>query len=419
MKRYSEYKDSGVEWIGEIPSHWGIKKLKYLSDIKTGDKDTQDSVEDGIYPFFVRSDNVEAINSYSFDGEAVLTAGDGVGVAKVFHYINGKFAYHQRVYKISDFKEIDGRYFYYYMKVNFGKEVQKLSAKTTVDSLRLPMFGNFPVVIPTDGGKQIVKYLDKKTSQIENLISKKEELIETLKASRTKLISETVTKGLDKDVPMKDSGVEWIGDIPSHWELSKLKFNTNKDFMYGANESGEEMHENQPRYIRITDINEDGNLKHDTYVTLDYKKAKPYILEDKDILFARSGATVGKTFLYNKSECDLACFAGYLIKFTANKNKCNPKYIYYYTQSKMYEEFININISQATIQNVSAEKYKNLYNPLPPLKEQEDIIKYLDNKTSKIKNLISTIEEQIEVLKKAKQKLITEAVTGKIDVTNL
>src|SRR5699024_7278774 len=133
-------------------------------------------------------------------------------------------------YKISDFKEIDGRYFYYYMKVNFGKEVQKLSAKTTVDSLRLPMFGNFPVVIPTDGGKQIVKYLDKKTSQIENLISKKEELIETLKASRTKLISETVTKGLDKDVPMKDSGVEWIGDIPSHWELSKLKFNTNKDF---------------------------------------------------------------------------------------------------------------------------------------------------------------------------------------------
>ncbi|MBU5288281.1 restriction endonuclease subunit S [Paraclostridium bifermentans] len=441
MKRYSEYKDSGVEWIGEIPSHWQVKKIKLLTDILScGLASTPEYVDEGIP--FLSAQNVKNGKLYlskynnitpslhrqltkykkAKKGDILqVRVGATIGNACIVD-VDFDFSIYVSLTHIRCNSSMNNKFMKYILDSDLFKEIALLETFQGggVGNLNVNVLEKIKLPVPDlNEQEKIANYLDKKTLQIENLIGKKEEIIETLKASRTKLISETVTKGLDKNVPMKDSGVEWIGEIPSHWKLSKLKFNTNKDFMYGANESGEDMQENQPRYIRITDINEDGNLKNDTYVTLDYKKAKPYILEDKDILFARSGATVGKTFLYNKSDCDLACFAGYLIKFTANKNKCNPEYIYYYTQSKMYEEFININISQATIQNVSAEKYKNLYNPLPPLEEQDSIVKYLDNKISKIKKLITKVEEQIELLKKAKQKLITEVVTGKIDVTDM
>lgn len=439
MKRYKQYQESGIEWIGEIPSHWKLIKLKHEFEFSvggtpiSGNSEYYTTNEDEGYKWVNISDlhnrvisdtksyvTSEGIKNTSMDlvtkGSLLFSFKLSVGQVA---FIDQPMYTNEAIASFSPEKNSNNlRYFYYASPIYIVKNANENIYGAKI--LNQQLIKNALMVLPPiEEQEEIANFLDKKTSQIENLISKKEELIETLKASKAKLISDAVTKGIDKDVPMKDSGVEWIGEIPSHWGISKLKFNTDKDFMYGANESGEDMQENQPRYIRITDINDDGELKNDTYVTLDYKKAKPYILEDKDILFARSGATVGKTFLYNKLECDLACFAGYLIKFTANKNKCNPKYIYYYTQSKMYDEFININISQATIQNVSAEKYKNLYNPLPPLMEQNDIVKYLDNKTFKIKNLISKVEEQIELLKKAKQKLITEVVTGKIDVTNL
>jgi type I restriction enzyme, S subunit len=191
-------KDSGIEWLGEIPAHWLVKRLKFLSEIKTGEKDTVDNEEDGEYAFFVRSQTVERINSYSYDGEAVLTAGDGVGVARVFHHYHGKFDYHQRVYKISDFREIIGKYFFYYMSENFHKQVMKISAKSTVDSLRLPMFLDFPVAFGSiDEQKQIAKYLDDKTTYIDTLIAKYQKQIDQYKEYRTTLISEAVTGKID------------------------------------------------------------------------------------------------------------------------------------------------------------------------------------------------------------------------------
>ncbi len=134
-KRYPKYKDSGVEWLGEIPDGWNIIKLRFVSSIFTGSKNTEDSEESGEYPFFVRSQNIEYLSNYSYDCEAILTAGDGVGVAKVFHYYKGKFDAHQRVYILTNFQNISGSFLYNYIKENFAKEVLKLSAKTTVDSL--------------------------------------------------------------------------------------------------------------------------------------------------------------------------------------------------------------------------------------------------------------------------------------------
>ncbi len=145
---YPAYKPSGVDWLGEVPQHWEVRRLKTLASIGTGGRDTINREEDGKYPFFVRSQTVERIETWSFDGEAVLTAGDGVGVGRVFHYANGKFDYHQRVYKFSDFKSIQGKFFFHYFRPNLRNEVRQGTAKSTVDSLRLPMLQNFPVLIP-------------------------------------------------------------------------------------------------------------------------------------------------------------------------------------------------------------------------------------------------------------------------------
>ncbi|MCD6397595.1 MAG: restriction endonuclease subunit S, partial [Spirochaetaceae bacterium] len=147
-KIYSEYKDSGVEWLGDLPSEWAVKKLKFICNVKTGTKDTVNAVENGQYPFFVRSQTIERINSIGANCEAVLTAGDGVGVGKVFHYFSGEFDFHQRVYMLNNFTNVYGKFVYYYLSNNFYKVALEGNAKSTVDSLRLPQFLNFEFSLP-------------------------------------------------------------------------------------------------------------------------------------------------------------------------------------------------------------------------------------------------------------------------------
>jgi type I restriction enzyme, S subunit len=191
-------KDSGIEWLGEIPAHWEVKRMRYLSDITTGGKDTENREDDGIYPFYVRSQIVERISTYSFDGEAILTAGDGVGVCKVWHYVNEKFDFHQRVYMLCNFRAVLGKYLFYYLKENFGKEVMKLSAKSTVDSLRRPMFQNFLVCFGTiEEQNEIILKIEKEEQKIQTIIAKTQQEIELLKEYKTALISEVVTGKVD------------------------------------------------------------------------------------------------------------------------------------------------------------------------------------------------------------------------------
>ncbi len=191
-------KPSGVEWLGEVPEHWEVKKLKYLCNIQTGDKDTIDAIEDGNFPFFVRSQTVERIDSFTFDCEAVLTAGDGVGVGKVFHYVNGKFDFHQRVYMFNKFRKIVGLFFFYFLRENFYKVAFDGGAKSTVDSLRMPMLAAFWITLPPLSEQHaIVDYIDQKTSKIDALIAKVEKAIEKLKEYRIALISAAVTGKID------------------------------------------------------------------------------------------------------------------------------------------------------------------------------------------------------------------------------
>jgi len=187
-------KDSGVEWIGEIPEHWEVKRFKFLCHITTGSKNTQDKVENGLYPFYVRSQTPEKINTYTFDGEAILTAGDGAGVGKVFHYLNEKFDFHQRVYKFSDFKNLEGKLLFYFLRSSFHNVALNGEAKSTVDSLRLPLIQNFMVTIPSRKEQiEIIERIETASHKIETAISLKKQEIAKLKEYKSSLINSVVT----------------------------------------------------------------------------------------------------------------------------------------------------------------------------------------------------------------------------------
>lgn len=415
--KHLKYKETGIEWLGDIPEHWTVKKLRFLVKITTGDKDTENREEDGEYPFYVRSQTVESISSYSFDGEAILTAGDGVGVCKVWHYVNGKFDFHQRVYMLYGFKELLGKYLFHYIRSNFIHEILKLSAKSTVDSLRLPMFKEFIVAYPEiEEQEAISNFLDEKVSMLESLIANKHSFIEKLHEKRICIISNAVTKGLNPLVKMKDSKNEFLGNIPANWSIIRLKYLTSESLKYGANVPAELDDQNLPRYVRITDVDSEGNLRDETFRSIEKEVALPYLLKEGDILFARSGATVGKTFIYRKDWGECA-YAGYLIKARINKKVYDPMFIYYYTKSDGYLQWIQSVTIQATIQNVSAEKYSSLWFAIPPsLSEQKNIVEYLNQESNKIDTLISKTEQAIERLEEYKTALISSVVTGKIKV---
>ncbi|MFO8027802.1 MAG: restriction endonuclease subunit S, partial [Opitutales bacterium] len=179
-------KPSGIEWLGDVPEHWEVVKLKFLCDIQTGDKDTENDVDDGLYPFFVRSQNVERINSMSFDCEAILTAGDGVGVGKVFHYHRGPFDFHQRVYMMNNFRHVHGPFLFHYFKEQFYKVALEGGAKSTVDSLRRPMLTNFPVCVPPEDEQHaIVAEVKDEAEKFDTLTAEAQRAIDLLQERRT------------------------------------------------------------------------------------------------------------------------------------------------------------------------------------------------------------------------------------------
>lgn len=208
----------------------------------------------------------------------------------------------------------------------------------------------------------------------------------------------------------KHSGVEWLGDIPEGWELFRLKHLATKPLMYGANEAALDNNVNNPRFIRITDIKDDGGLNDETFRSLKPEIAEPYLLERGDILLARSGATVGKSFIYSP-DWGKCCFAGYLIKANIDPNRALATWVYRYTQTKYFWDWIDSIQIQATIQNVSAEKYNSFLIAVPPLPEQIKIAAFLDYETARIDALIAKQQRLIALLEEKRQAVISHAVT--------
>ncbi|GAA0395836.1 restriction endonuclease subunit S [Micromonospora gifhornensis] len=190
---------SGVELLGAVPKHWRMVPTRYLCTITTGSEDSGNATDDGEYPFYVRGREVLRIDRYSFEGEAVMTPGDGQGgTGKVFHYFNGKFEAHQRVYVFTDFTDVTGWYFYYFLSTFLRPVALAGSNTVTMESLRRPLLADFKIAVPPiDEQQRITAYLDDQTAKIDTLIAEAERFIELARERRAALITAAVTGQID------------------------------------------------------------------------------------------------------------------------------------------------------------------------------------------------------------------------------
>ena len=442
-RNHDELKDSGVEWLGKIPNDWEVKKIKHLFELKKDKSDEENPTvlsltQKGLKIRDISNNEGQLASTYVGytkieKNDFILNPMDLISgytdKAEIEGVISPAYTTFRSKNKVNINHDYYKRYFQMHYHHDFlfpwGEGVSFEHRWT----LKNEIFLNLPVITSAlEEQEKIANFLDKKTSQFDLIISKKEKLIERLEEAKKSLISEVVT-GKVKVVKtddgyelikrsseeMKDSGVEWLGEIPKDWEVKKVKHVISEGLKYGANESAELDDRELPRYIRITDFNDDGELKEETFKSLPEEKAKEYYLKNGDILFARSGGTVGKTFLF-KNYDGKACYAGYLIKATPNNDIVIPEFLYSFTKSKGYDNWKNSIFMQATIQNIGADKYKELKFALPNITEQNYIIKYIQYKENMFKKLINKAKLQIEKLKEAKQSLISEAVTGKIEI---
>ena len=353
MKKYNLYKNSCVEWLGEIPEHWEVLPgLGFIYENKDRNKgmvrNTVLSLSYG--KIRIKGENEltglvpESFETYQFVNKGDLIfrptdlQNDTVSLRSSISEFEGIIT---NAYLNLRFKSIANPKFYHYFfrSIDNNKIIYGLGSglRQNISYLDFRRF-LFPFP-PLKEQSAIANFLDDKTAKIDQAIAIKQKQIELLKERRQILIHKAVTRGLNENVKLKDSGVEWIGEIPEHWEVKKLKFCMNGKLKYGANESGVEYDFNLPRYVRITDFGQDGKLSEEKKLSLTWEQGKDYLLKNGDILFARSGATVGKTYQFKTSMSieENYSFAGYLIKAEANENIILSDFLYLFTNSEIFD----------------------------------------------------------------------------------
>jgi len=422
MNPYSSYKDSGVEWIGEIPSDWINTKIKYVGDYING------------FPFkpsqwgekgrlIIRIQNLTKGNSTEnyFDGELedryIIKKGDLLfswsTTLGLFEWDREDGLLNQHIFKVVLNNIYIKGYFIHLFSpvVNY---LQSQSHGSTMTHLTKDNFGRVELPLPPlPEQTQIVSFLDTKTQKIDELIQKTEQKIKLLKEKRTSLINHCVTKGLNPNVEMKDSGVEWIGEIPNHWGTTKLKYQG--DVIIGLSYKPEnQVDEGQGILVMRSSNVQNGKPSFKDNVYVDCEISEKLKIKENDILIcSRNGSRrlIGKNCLIPK-EIEGMTWGVFM---TVYRSK-SPKFFHWLLNSPVFESqsglFLTSTINQLTVSTLQNMVVPYVYE----LEEQNQIIEYLNEKTQKIDSTIEKETQRIELLKEYRQSLISEVVTGKIDV---
>ena len=423
MKRYPKYKDSGVEWIGEIPENWGLPKLKHLiSDSFGGEVIDKSFWGEGEETLYTTSKNIHKSDYTGFNNERRTTTDDlllsrnGDGIV----HIPPKGCIYTNVVQLVRIKnKIDRRFLWYSLTFQI-KPLNSFSNGDFIVSLNKEQWFNLLTPLPTfEVQHQIVSYLDRKTEGIDKLIQTKVRKIELLKEYRTSLISKVVTKGLNPNVEMKDSGVEWIGEIPRGWGVKRLKN------VSDIKPSNVDKHifpdEIQVRLCNYTDvyyndfISESTELKPGSCNEMEFEKFR---LKKGDVIITKDSESpddIGIPCLVKDDFDDVVC--GYHLTLIRPQNM-DGRFIFRFIQSDRTRRYFEINSNGITRYGLGKSSIENLFLPFPSLSEQEQIVSYLDEQTQLIDKNIQTEERKIELLKEFRQSLISEVVTGKIKVCN-
>ena len=431
--RYSKYKPSGVEWIGDIPDHWIVNKLKILTlDHRQGYYSSKDYDERGykvVRITDINDDNTLTIeNSPYYDIEHIeyerfgLKYGDflfprtgGVGRFGIYHEtipsIYGSFLIRFRFSNTLVHSFIK----YYLNSQSYLNQILQEIHGGVNQNVHVENIKECKVTFPIEKieQEQIVKYLDEQTGEIDNLISITEKKIELLKENRTSTINRVITKGLDPNVELKDSGIDWIGEIPKHWVVSKLSYITDK--------IGDGIH-STPEYVDSSEYSfVNGNNLNNGFIEIkeetkkvsedEYNKYKLELTENT-ILLSING-TIGNLSFFRGEKVVFGKSVCYIV---LKDNKINRNFGFYLLLSNSIKEYFTFELTGTTIYNLSLRSIRNTPIPFPDLVEQEQIVKYLDQQTQEIDTLVSIEQQRIETLKEYRQSLISEVITGKVRV---
>ena len=393
--------------IGLIPDDWEVKEIKDFADVTTGNKNTQDAVENGKYPFYVRSPIVERINDYSFDSEGIITAGDGVGTGKVFHYAKGKFGLHQRAYLIHNFKDVEPKYFYFNFSKNFYERVHSMTAKSSVDSVRREMITKMQIPIPPTLAEQ--QRIANALSDVDALISTTEKLIQKKKDIKQGTMQQLLTgkkrlpgfgeKQADLFVPngthtkeVKDVSPEQIrlsakmkqtelGEIPEDWEVKSLgemlKIGHGKDY----------------KNLKSGDVPVYGTGGYMTSVN-------GFLYEGETVCIGRKGTIDKPQYHFGKIWTVDTLFDTYDFK------SLNPKYLFY---KFCLIDWLSMNEASG-VPSLTAKNIEDIQIAIPTEEEQTAIANVL----SSMDKEIETLNTKLEKYRNLKTAMMQQLLTGKI-----
>ena len=444
MNRYDSYKDSGNEWIGEIPSGWECLRLGMLGTFSSSGidkklKDNEVPVRMVNYTDLIQrrkyypiqtgeKEYMKVTTPQSKLEEHRLEKGDMVfipssetfedlGYSSLIDFDEEDIVYSYHILRYKTIKPIH----HYYKKylINHHSVLNQFSSEckgTTRQIIGRNVFNNVRVVLPTIKEQQeIVTFLDDKTQKIDSLIQQKKKKIELLKEKRTSLINLVVTKGLDPNVEMKYSGVEWIGEIPIHWLVSKIMFISEK--VTDGSHHSPETQDSGKLYVTVSNITKENDIDFDScskiseesFSELERNGCKP---NPGDVLITKDG-TIGRGLVVGGFNDYVILSSIGLIRFS---KKINPEYGLYYLLSGLNIDQMYSHVRGSGITRLTINLIKNLLLIIPSFSEQQQIVEYLDKQTEEIDTLIQLEQKKIDTLKEYRQSLISEVVTGKIRV---
>lgn len=431
MKRYDSYKDSGVKWLGEIPSHWEMLALKHILKHKkevVGKHSSQyDLLSLTLKGIIIRDmDNPEGKFPASFDTYQIVEPNDfifcnfdneetprAVGLSQYKGMITGAYDVLYRNNPLLSDKYL----IYYFLYIDDSKRFKPLY-KGLRKTVPFDSFMSYKIPVPSRGEQDaVVEYLDAATSKIDEAIAQQQKMIDLLSERKQIIINNAVTKGLDPNVKIKPSGIDWIGDIPEHWEIRKL--GSIGSTINGVSHDSSYFGEGFP-FVSYSDVYKNYFLpKIVTGLAKSSKlERKIFSVERGDVFFTRTSETaeeIGFT-----STCldtiSNAVFAGFLIRFRPKEGLIEPSFSKYYFRAHIHRSYFVKEMNLVIRASLSQQLLKGLPILLPPLKEQKKIADYLDNKIAGIDSCISNINQQISLLQERKQIIINDVVTGKVKV---
>ena len=431
---YPEYKDSGVEWLGEIPAHWTLAPVYARYEVALGKmldakRVTGESSGRYLRNVDVQWDTINVENLPEMDfapsernryllrpRDLLVCEGGEVGRSAIWDGELDECFYQKAIHRVRPWTDSGNpRFFYFLMQALAERGVFTAGGNpNTINHLTAVQLRHYRMPFPASSEQRtIAAFLDRETAKIDALVARKERLIELLKEKRTALITDAVTRGVDPNVPMKDSGVEWLGEIPAHWQLTPLKHLLGR-CDYGISESlvgGGDI-----RVLTMAHI-QDGEIVLPDEGSIN-SVDRTMMLEIGDLLFNRTNSRelVGKVGLFRGDPDEQVTFASYLVRLTP-RDDVEPEWLNYLLNSTgvlgMARSMALLSVNQA---NLNPTKYQRIAVPVPKLSEQQKIASFLGRKTRGVDALISRVHQAIDHLKELRTALISAAVTGKIDM---